>query len=309
METDDKEAGGFHCGYATILGRPNVGKSTLLNSLLGQKLSITSRRPQTTRWHMLGVDTGPKHQIIYVDTPGLQNRHRNALNRHMTQETLNSIEQVDLLVFVVEALKWTDADEYALNRLMPLRSPCLLVINKIDKVGNKDELLPYIGRLRERYEFSDIIPVSARTGVNLDDLKRTVVRYLPSGPALFPEDQLTDKSERFLAAEIIREKLTRKLGSELPYRITVTTDEFKEAEKLIRIHATVWVENAGQKPIVIGKDGRNLKSVGEQARYDMENLFAKQVYLEIWVKVKRKWTEQERAIRQLGYQAEPGDNQ
>lgn len=302
MESEYGQGTNFRCGYVTILGRPNVGKSTLLNRLLGQKISITSRKPQTTRWHLLGVDSGPEHQIIYIDTPGIQNRYDNALNRHMMQEALDAIARVDLLLFVVEALKWTPADEYALKKLEQSRIPCLVVINKTDKVADKKELLPYITRLQERFDFTEIIPISAKKAENVEDLHATVIRNLPYGPPVFPEDQLTDRSERFLAAEFIREKLTRKLGSELPYRITVTADEFTEEENLIRIHATIWVESASQKAIVIGKEGHVLKSAGEQARHDMENLFQKKVYLNTWVKVKRKWTEQAHILRQLGYQ-------
>jgi len=291
----------FRCGYATILGRPNVGKSTLLNRLLGQKLSITSRRPQTTRWHLSGMESGPAHQVVYVDTPGIQNRYENALNRHMMQEALDAISRVDLVLFVVEALKWNRADEFALRKLSQAHRACLLVINKIDKINDKNKLLPYIACSREKFDFLEIIPVSARTGGNLEDLHAAVVKYLPEAPPMFPCDQLTDRSERFLAAEFVREKLTRKLGSELPYRLTVMTDEFREEENLIRIHATIWVETAGQKTIVIGKNGHTLKSAGEQARHEMEKLFGKRVYLNTWVKVKREWTEQESALRQLGY--------
>lgn len=301
MDSESGQDTNFRCGYVTILGRPNVGKSTLLNRLLGQKISITSRKPQTTRWHFLGVDSAPGYQIVYIDTPGIQNRYDNPLNRHMMQEALDTIARVDLILFVVEALKWTPADEYALKKLEQSPVPCLLIINKIDKTSDKKELLPYISRLRERFDFREIIPLSAKTGKNLEELQSAVAKDLPIGAPLFPEDQLTDRSERFLAAEFIREKLTNKLGSELPYRIAVTTDEFKEEEHLIRIHATIWVESAGQKAIVIGKGGQILKSAGEQARHDMENLLRKKVYLNTWVKIKRKWTEQESALRQLGY--------
>lgn len=301
MDNEPGDNPDFRCGHVTILGRPNVGKSTLLNRLLGQKISITSRKPQTTRWHLLGVESGPQYQIIYIDTPGIQNRYDNALNRHMMQEALDTIGRVELVLFVVEALKWNRADEFALEKIEQFRIPCLLVINKIDKVGDKKELLPYITRLQERFDFLEIIPVSAKTGKNTEELHSVVVKNIPFGPPAFPEDQLTDRSERFLAAEFIREKLTRKLGSELPYRISVTTDEFREEENLTRIHATIWVESAGQKAIVIGKAGQILKSAGEQARQDMENLFQKKVYLNTWVKVKRKWTQEESALRQLGY--------
>lgn len=302
----DNAGADFRCGYITLIGRPNVGKSTLLNRLLGQKLSITSRKPQTTRWHLLGIDTGTDYQAIYIDTPGIQTRYGNALNRHMLREAIDTLDRVDLVLFIVEALKWTPADKYVAGLLRQSRMPVLLVVNKIDKLEDRRELLPFMKMLSEGTGDLDIIPVSARTGDNLALLKDRVVAGLPPGPPLYPADQLTDRNQRFLAAEFIREKLTQKLGSELPYQLAVTVDEFREDEAIIRIHATIWIQSTSQKAIIVGKGGDVLKSVGEQARRDMENLFQKKVHLETWVKVKRRWTEDERALRLLGYSGETG---
>lgn len=297
----DDAGAGFRCGIVTLIGRPNVGKSTLLNRLLGQKLSITSRKPQTTRWHLLGIDTGPDYQAVYTDTPGIQSRHGNALNRHMQREAMDALEQVDLILFLVEAMKWTPADRHVASLLREARAPVLLVINKIDKLDDRGELLPFMQQLSGQIGEAEIIPVSARSGDNIARLKERVLQHLPPGPPLYPGDQLTDRNQRFLAAEFIREKLTQKLGSELPYQLTVTVDEFREQAGLIRIHATIWTHSASQKAIIIGRGGAMLKSVGEQARQDMQKLFGKPVFLQTWVKVKRRWTDDVRALRQLGY--------
>jgi GTP-binding protein Era len=291
----------YRCGYITLIGRPNVGKSTLLNRLLGQKISITSRRPQTTRWQLLGVATGPRHQALYIDTPGIQTRYGSALNRHMLREAVETLERVDLVLFVIEALKWTPGDRHVAALLGKADVPILMVINKIDKLGDKKELLPFMQRLSADADDYEMIPVSARTGENLDRLKNRVIERLPVNPPVYPDDAITDRNQRFLAAEFIREKLTRKLGGELPYQLTVTIDEFVEEENIIRINAIIWITARSQKAIVIGKDGAVLKAVGEQARAEMEELFGKKVYLNTWVKVKRKWTEDESALRQLGY--------
>jgi GTP-binding protein Era len=302
----DNAAADFRCGYITLIGRPNVGKSTLLNRLLGQKLSITSRKPQTTRWHLTGIDTGPDYQAIYIDTPGIQTKYGNALNRHMLREAIDTLERVDLVLFIVEAQKWTPADKYVAGLLQKARMPVLVVVNKIDKLGDRKELLPFMEMLSSTAGDHEIIPVSARSGDNLALLKDRVAANLPANPPLYPEDQLTDRNQRFLAAEFIREKLTQKLGSELPYQLAVTVDEFLEEENIMRIHATIWIQSASQKAIIVGKGGGILKSVGEQARRDMEKLFQKKVHLETWVKVKRKWTEDESALRQLGYRGGDG---
>lgn len=296
----------FRCGYVAITGRPNVGKSTLLNRLLGQKLSITSRRPQTTRWNLLGIKTGSGYQAVYVDTPGIQNRSRGALNRFMNKEVGGALASVDLILFLVEALKWTKADAHALQVTTGLSAPVLLVINKIDQVKDRSLLLPFMERLAQMMRFVEIIPVSARRDENLDRLKKAVVKLLPAGPPSFPEDQLSDRNERFFAAEMIREKLTRRLGAEVPYRLSVTIDQFRESGAIVHIHATIWVETSGQKAIVIGRQGRVLKCVGEDARRDMESMFGRRVNLHTWVKVKRGWTADARVLQQLGYNAQRG---
>jgi len=293
---------GFRCGHITILGRPNVGKSTLLNNLLDQKLSITSRKPQTTRWQLLGIKSDDKSQAIYIDTPGIQSDYDSPVHRHMTREAVSSLDFVDLAIFVVEARKWTGADERVLRLLQEAKLPVIIVINKIDKVGLKSELLPFIEKIAGiTGDNSEIIPLSARDGDNVNELEKTVYSMLPEGPPLYAEDQLTDRNERFFAAEFIREKLIQRLGDELPYRIAVTIEEFLEKEHILSIKGVIWVENKSQKNIVIGKNGEVLKSVGEAARKDMEQLFQKKIYLRNWVKVKKQWTSSQESLDQLGF--------
>lgn len=291
----------FRCGYITIVGRPNVGKSTLLNSLLDQKLSITSRKPQTTRWHILGIKSEENYQAIYVDTPGLIDKKHNALNRHMKKEVLNSLFHVDIILFVVEALVWTKEDGFVLDLLGNQDKPVILVINKIDKVRDKDRLLPFIEESAAKGKFLEVIPVSASKKINMCDIEQCVLSMLPVAGAEYPEDQLTDRNERFYAAEFIREKLMRQLGDEIPYRMTVTVESFKLIKDLIHIDAIIWVENEGQKKIVIGKDGSVLKKAGSSARKDMETMFGQRVYLQTRVKVKKKWTDDLKAVKQFGY--------
>lgn len=290
-----------HCGFVTLVGRPNVGKSTLLNRLVGQKLSITSRKPQTTRMQLLGIKTGKDSQLVFVDTPGLQKKPGNVFNRYMNREVFNALSHVDVIVHVVEALTWTDADENVFNHIRKIERPLVLAINKIDRIKDKRELLPCLEQMNNREIYSEIVPVSAKHGQNVDLLEEHIRKYLPPGEALFPEDQITDRNERFFAAEFIREKLTRQLGDELPYNISVTIDKFSEAGKITRIYATVWVANEGQKKIVIGKNGAVLKKTGEQARKDMEKMFGRKVFLQTWVKSKNKWTSDTQALRRLGY--------
>jgi GTP-binding protein Era len=292
---------GYRCGLAAIAGRPNVGKSTLLNRLVGTKLSITSRKPQTTRWNLLGITTDEAAQVIYVDTPGLQMRHRSALNRHMSRETSGAVASVDLILFVVEARVWTEADEFALRRIGETGVPILLVINKVDRLKRRDAVLPFIGSLKDKAAFLGIVPVSALKGVNIAALQREVRRHLPEGPPAYPADRLTDRDNAFIAAEVVREKLTRKLGAELPYSLSVTVDEFRKARKITHIAATIWVEAESQKAIVIGKNGSVLKAAGEQARRQLERFLDGKVNLRTWVKVKRDWTRSEAALRQFGY--------
>ena len=292
----------FRCGYVTIIGRPNVGKSTLLNRLLEQKLSITSRKPQTTRWHLLGIKTDDRHQVIYIDTPGIQTKHKNALNRRMKREALDTLQQVDVIVFMLEALKWTETDEYIFSLVRERKPSLIILINKVDKLKDKSALLPFMEEIAAGTGGTqDIIPVSAKTGANLDVFEEKIKALLPINPPLFPADQISDRNERFFASEFIREKLFKKLGDELPYNIAVTIDEFKDSEKLVTIHATIWVGSTSQKAIVIGKDGLVLKTVGESARKDLEAFLQRKVFLKTWVKVKKQWAENESALKQLGY--------
>ena len=292
----------FRCGYATIIGRPNVGKSTLLNMIIGQKLSITSRKPQTTQRRLLGIKSGSDYQVIYTDTPGMQSKYKDAINRYMRREIISSLSHNDVVVFMVESLKWTVADEEILETIADTKIPVLLLVNKIDKTKDKEKLLPYIQKLSERRKFADLIPVSARNSINLVEVENTIKTFLPLGPAEFPIEQITDKSERFIIAEFIREKLIRKLGKELPYRITVTIEKFAREPEGVTIHAIIWVESTSQKSIVIGKDGGMLKSVGEQARKDIKVLLDCNVYLRTWVKVKKNWTDDEAALKQFGFE-------
>lgn len=291
----------FRCGYITIIGRPNVGKSTLLNSLLDQKLSITSRKPQTTRWHVLGIKTGKDYQAIYVDTPGLPDNKTNALTRHMRKEVINSLGRVDIVVFVIESLIWTRQDELVLGLLEKQRTPVVLAINKVDKIRDKGRLLPFIDTVSARGEFAEVMPVSATKKLNLQDLERCLISLLPRSEAEYPADQLTDRNERFFAAEFIREKLMRQLGDEIPYRIAVTIEGFHLKDNLLHIDAVIWVEKEGQKRIIIGREGMVLKKVGTSARKDMESMFGNQVHLQTRVKVKKKWTEDVKAVKQFGY--------
>ncbi len=292
-----------HCGFVAIVGRPNVGKSTLLNHLIGQKISITSRKPQTTRHHILGVDTQGPDQIVYVDTPGLQDAPRQALNRYMNREVTAHLGDVDLILFVVEALRWNDADQNVLELLRGQKRPVILIVNKVDRLAHKEELLEYLGQRRGDMDYNAIIPMSARSKEDVAALRELLLPALPQAPHCFDADQLTDRNERFLAAELVREKLMRLLGDELPYSTAVTIDDFTEADKTLHIHATIWVEREGQKAIVIGKQGKMLKKIGTQARKDMQALFSNRVNLQTWVKVKDKWSENARALQQFGYKS------
>ena len=290
----------FHCGYVAIIGRPNVGKSTLLNHILGQKISITSRKPQTTRHQILGVKTTDTSQVIYVDTPGMHKRRSTAINRYMNRAANSVLNDVDLVLFVVQALQWNEEDEGVLDRLQGVQAPVLLVVNKIDKV-DKSELLPYIDKLSGLREFDAVIPVSALRAENIDRLEADVHQRMPVNAPLFPEDQITDRNVRFLSAEIIREKLIRELGQELPYTTTVEIERFEEQASLARIFATIYVETKGQKAIIIGRKGARLKSIGSKARADIEKMLDGKVYLELWVKIREGWSNDERALASLGY--------
>jgi len=289
------------CGYIAIIGRPNVGKSTLMNRVLGQKISITSHKPQTTRHRIVGIKTTADAQMIFVDTPGLHHGGKRTMNRLMNRAALDSLTDVDVILFVIEARQWTDEDQSILDRLKSIHMPVILVINKIDQVDDKTALLPQIDMLKDSSDFVDVLPMSARNGDNVERLEQLVQQHLPVTMPLYPEDQVTDRSERFIAAELIREKLMRRLGQELPYALAVEIEQFVEEGKLIRISALIWVERDSQKAIVIGKQGASLKSIGKQARIDMENIFGRKVFLQLWVKVKDKWADDERMLRGLGY--------
>ncbi len=288
-------------GYIAIVGRPNVGKSTLLNALLGQKISITSPKPQTTRHNLLGIKTLKTQQLIFVDTPGLQVSPQKALNRMMNKNALGVVQDVDIIVFVVEGLQWRDEDEWVLQRFKNTQIPVILVVNKVDKISPRERLLPFLQKMTEKYNFAAICPLSAKDQDNLDGLEQEIIARLPENDFIFSEDQLTDKSERFLVAELIREKLMLLLGEELPYQTTVEIEQFIEEETITKISGLIWVERDGQKAIVIGKSGAMLKKIGSQARQDIEKLLDKKVFLQLWVKVKADWSDNDRALRQLGY--------
>lgn len=289
-------------GLVAIVGRPNVGKSTLLNALLGQKISITSRKPQTTRHRILGILTEGNRQGILVDTPGLHSDEKRAINRLMNRAASSSISEVELIVFLVEGTLWTADDDLVLNKVKQSGSPCILVVNKTDNISDKDELLPHLQKLGAMHDFKDIVPISASKGHGVGTIKNLCLNALPKGDFWFPEDHITDRSSRFMASEIIREKLIRFTGDELPYSTTVEIEQFKMDEKgVIHINALVLVERESQKRMVIGNKGERLKTIGQEARRDMENLFESKVFLETWVKVKSGWADDERALRSLGY--------
>ena len=289
------------CGYVAIVGRPNVGKSTLLNHLLGQKISITSRKPQTTRHQVLGIKTEDNHQIIFVDTPGLHKDAGKAINRYMNRAASAAIRDVDLVIFVVDRTAWTEEDSIVLEQIEQSGLPTMLVVNKIDLLADKTELLPHLQSLAARAEFSAILPVSALRQHNVDALEEQILTLLPESGHFFPEDQITDRSQRFLAAEIVREKIMRQLGDELPYSIAVEIEEFAQEGEVLHISAVIFVERTGQKRILIGDKGSRLRSIGSDARRDMEGLFDSKVMLRLWVKVKSGWSDDERALRSLGY--------
>ena len=290
-----------YCGYVAIVGRPNVGKSTLLNHLLRQKLSITSRKPQTTRHRIIGVTSDDNHQCVFVDTPGLHSVRKRALNRVMNETVISVINDVDAVIFVVERLSFNQEDHKVLDLLREIYKPVFLVINKTDKIRQKDSLLPHMNQLSALFNFSEIIPASALGGHNLDRLEKAVKSCLPQGQFLFPKDQFTDRSMRFFASELIREKITRQLGDELPYDITVEIEKFTEEEGFIDIHGLILIDRSGQKKIIIGKNGARLKTIGIAAREDMEEAFACKVMLRLWVKVRSGWADDERALQSLGY--------
>jgi GTP-binding protein Era len=289
------------CGYVTIVGRPNVGKSTLLNRILGQKLAITSHKAQTTRHAILGIKTSPGGQILFLDTPGIHHRGDGALNRYLNRSARSAVGETDLVLLVVEALRWTPEDALALAALTAAEVPAIAVINKVDGVADKSALLPYLEALAARYPFRELFPVSAARGDGIAALEQAVVAALPEGEFQYPEDQITDRSERFFAAELLREQLVQRYGKELPYRTTVEIERFEEVDGRYRIHALVWVERPGQKAILIGRGGEAMKATATQARLEMQKLFGCPVHLEVWVKIKKSWSSDEAALARLGY--------
>jgi GTP-binding protein Era len=289
------------CGYVAIVGRPNVGKSTLLNRILGQKIAITSHKAQTTRHAILGIKTSAEGQILFVDTPGIHQRGANALNRYLNRAALATLTDTNLALFVVEALRWTAEDGKALAAIATAGVPVIAVINKVDRVANKQALLPYLQMLAQRHAFVALIPVSATNGEQITVLEQAVIAALPESEPLFPEDQLTDRSERFFAAELVREQLMQRYGEELPYCTSVEIERFEQMNGRYQIHALIWVERSSQKAIIIGKQGEALKATASQARQEMQKLFDCPVHLEVWVKIKKSWSSDEAAIAGLGY--------
>jgi len=290
------------CGYLAIVGRPNVGKSTLLNRILGQKLSITSRKPQTTRHQILGMKTEGDVQAIYVDTPGLHEGYtEKALNRYINKVASSTIKDVDLAVFVIDRTKWTNEDQVVMEKIKAANVPCILVVNKVDFLAEKTDLLPFLQEVSQKMDFLSLIPISAKHGKNVPELEEKIAEQLPEGMHYYDKDQFTDRSARFLAAELVREKIMRQLGDELPYSMTVEIEKFEETEDLITIHALILVERDGQKKILIGDKGARIKQIGMDARKDMENMFDCKVMLHTWVKVKGGWADDDRALKSLGY--------
>jgi GTP-binding protein Era len=292
---------GFRCGYIAIVGRPNVGKSTLMNALIGAKVSITSRKAQTTRHRITGIQTTGQAQYVYVDTPGFQTRHSNALNKNLNKTVVNTLTASDVVLFVVEAGTFGPADKQVLE-LIPANVPCILVINKSDRVKDKAVMLPFAQQVADQRDFTAVVPVSAKQRFQLKVLEDEIQKHLPENPPMFGEDDITDRSERFLAAEIVREKVFRLVGDELPYTSTVLIEQFEQEGNLRRIFAAILVERDGHKAMVIGQKGAKLKEISTQARLDMEKLFGGPVYLEVWVKVKSGWADNEAGLRAYGYE-------
>lgn len=290
------------CGYVAIVGRPNVGKSTLLNYLLGQKISITSRKPQTTRHQVTGILTEGTDQVIFVDTPGMHKEQGKALNRYMNRAANSALSHVDLVLFLIDRNRWTPEDDLVLKALEGVNAPVALLINKVDMLTDKHVLLPWTEEVMTRRDFDAVFPISALHSHNIDELQGYIRGKMPEGPHFFPEDQVTDRSSRFLAAELIREKIVRQLGDELPYSTAVEIESFQQEGPILHIHALIYVERDGQKRIIIGEKGSRLRSIGTEARKDMEKAFESKVMLKLWVKIKSNWSDDDRALRSLGFE-------
>lgn len=289
------------CGYVAIIGRPNVGKSTLLNNIMGQKISITSKKPQTTRHQLLGIKTTPNCQFLYVDTPGIHGNEARAINRYMNRSAKSVVRDVDVVVFVLDRMEWHDDDDIAAETVRRRGDHLIIAINKVDLVKDKEQLLPYLAQLQNKFPGAELVPIAAEKGENVDRLESLIESKLPPGKALFPDDQITDRSTRFLVAETIREKIMRQLGEEVPYSATIQIESFKDSGKTIHIEAVVFVERDGQKAILIGKKGEKLKRIGTDARLDIETLLERKVMLNIWVKVKANWSDDDNALKSLGF--------
>ncbi len=300
-EAGSASAEDMRCGYVALVGRPNVGKSTLLNRVLGTKVSIVTAKPQTTRQQVAGIKTSPEGQVIYLDTPGIHEAASRALNRHMNRIAHAALREVDLVLFLIEADRWSKQDEYVAKALAKVDVPVVLVVNKIDLVPDKTRLIRFLQEKVDVSRFEKVLLVSAKSGNGVADIEKAVMHYLPFSRPFYDSEQYTDRSERFLAGELIREQLMLRLHQELPYSLAVEIEEFKRSEGLLHLGAIVWVERQGQKQIVIGKGGQVLKQVGTEARKELENLFGEKVFLRLWVKVSKEWSDNERAMRQLGF--------
>lgn len=300
ISPDSPEPAEFRSGFAALVGRPNVGKSTLLNALVGQKLSIVTPRPQTTRHRIVGISHLPNAQIAFVDTPGLHQHGSRALNRAMNRTAATSLNDADLVVLVIDATKWTAEDDLALERVVASGLPAIAAVNKVDQIRPRERLLPYLANLAKRHNFAAIIPVSALKNDNVEDLRKTIAQHLPVAPAMYAEGELTDRSLEFRIAEMIREKLTLELNQEVPYGVAVEVERMAEEDGQLTVDAAIWVDREGQKPIVIGAKGERLKRVGRSARIALNGLLSRRLHLNLWVKVRENWADNARALKQLG---------
>jgi GTP-binding protein Era len=298
---DENNTMPLRSGYAALVGRPNVGKSTLLNRLLGQKMAITSHKPQTTRHRILGVKTTDEGQVVYIDTPGIHRRGDKAMSRYLNRTAHTSLQDVDLALFVCQAMVWNKEDEKALKAIINSGVPCVAVVNKVDTVQPKEKLLPYLAELGARHDFVEVIPVSARSGSNVDALDKMVLTHMPEGWLIFPEDQITDRSERFFAAELLREQLIRRYHKELPYSVTVEIEKFDEEPGRYVIGAVIWVERESQRKILLGRQGASMKEAASAARRQMAAFFDTRIHLDVWIKVKKSWSSDEASLAKLGY--------